>query len=294
MSQPFDREALWAKAKVFINRAFDSSEAGDFPQAAMWAALALELLGKSALSRVNPCLIADPNDDGLSLMIAAGLSHDHSRAKSIPAKAVMSRCERAFQPFSSKEAARITQARNEELHSGLLPFDGIADQKGWWQRYWVQAEILIEAQGETTTSFVGSKRATIVQDHLDANAEYVKRQTALMITKAATHWASISQNPSPRGLRRLTLLAEFSADQTCPACKQQGLLQGDDVAHSDVDFDPEGPGGSEQLDVYSDSFECPSCGLFLVGQQYLTEAGLPDTFAAEREYEPDFDEYGND
>jgi hypothetical protein len=102
MPSPFNRDDIWAKAKNFINRSFDARDDGDFATAAMWAAFALELLGKAALSHKNPCLIADPSDDGRSLMVAAGLSNDFTRAKSVPAKAVFSRCKAAFPPVQRR------------------------------------------------------------------------------------------------------------------------------------------------------------------------------------------------
>ena len=181
---PFEHEALWDKAKNFINRSFDCLENDDFPTAATWASLALELLGKSALAHRNPCLVADPSDDGLSLLIAAGLSEDISRAKSIPAKAVFSRCERAFRPFSASEAGRIAQSRNEELHSGLLPFETVADRESWWQRYWTQAAILIDAQDQTVEALVGGARQKQVRDHLARSAEHVSTWTLARIEEA--------------------------------------------------------------------------------------------------------------
>lgn len=99
MTRPCDRVGLWMKSKAFTNRSFAARDADDFEQAALWAAHALELLGKAALAKTSPLLIADPQDDGRSLLIAAGLSSDVSRFKSVPAKAVFSRCARAFPGF---------------------------------------------------------------------------------------------------------------------------------------------------------------------------------------------------
>ncbi len=104
MTAPYDYDGLWIKAKLFINRSFSASDAGNFDEAGLWASFALELLGKGALAKVNPLLIADPSDDGKSLLIAAGVSKDFKGFKSIQAKAVFSRCARAFPPFNADEA----------------------------------------------------------------------------------------------------------------------------------------------------------------------------------------------
>ena len=81
---PYDSEGLWLKARLFINRAMDDST--EFEEAAFWACCALELLGKSALSRVSPLLIALPTDDGNSLLIASGAVEDADSFVTVQAK----------------------------------------------------------------------------------------------------------------------------------------------------------------------------------------------------------------
>ena len=122
MSLPYDSEAVWIKAKNFINRSFDALDDDDFPRAALWAANSLELLAGSTLCQVNPLLVADPSDNGRSLMLAAGLPEDTTKYRSIPAKALFSRCARAFSPFNFEEAMKIAAQRNAELHSGATPY----------------------------------------------------------------------------------------------------------------------------------------------------------------------------
>jgi hypothetical protein len=53
---PYDHEALWSKAQVFLNRAMDPEPGRSFDEQALWASAALELLGKAALARVSPLL----------------------------------------------------------------------------------------------------------------------------------------------------------------------------------------------------------------------------------------------
>jgi hypothetical protein len=54
-TRSFDYDAIWLKAITFINRALDDTD--DFEERAFWAACSLELLGKAALTKVNPALI---------------------------------------------------------------------------------------------------------------------------------------------------------------------------------------------------------------------------------------------
>lgn len=44
MTTPYDPEAFWIKAKLFLNHAMDSDGPRTFDEQALWASLALELL----------------------------------------------------------------------------------------------------------------------------------------------------------------------------------------------------------------------------------------------------------
>lgn len=295
---PCDRDGLWMKAKAHINRSFAARDADDFEQAALWAASALELLGKAALAKVSPLLVADPTDDGRSLLIAAGLSSDMSRFKSIPAKAVFSRCARAFRPFDEKDAGRIAAQRNEELHSALTPFTGI-DEEAWWDRYWSQAVILVHAQDETLADFVGSDKEGVVEGHLARNVTNTSRRVQAMIDRASQRYAlAIASEDGRREIstlvERLKFEFEFTSSVECPACENSAHLFGDDVLESEVEEDYDEGTAVELLEVSADFFECEACGLRLDGPSYVSEAGLPESFETERDYEPVYDDYGND
>ncbi|MYS85232.1 hypothetical protein [Embleya scabrispora] len=135
MSAPFDHEALWMKAKLFLNRAMDDDDSRGFDEHALWAALALELLAKAALARVSPLLIAEPNEEGSNLLIASGLVKGDAKFTSVRAKTLMARCHRAFKPFDQSEAMKIINGRNEYLHSSGTGFMAIPAHL-WWPRYW--------------------------------------------------------------------------------------------------------------------------------------------------------------
>ena len=298
MTTPYDRHGLWMKAKSQINRSFAAVEEGDFEHAALWAAAALELLGKSALANVNPLLIADPQDDGRSLLIAAGLSNDVARFKSIPAKAIFGRCARAFPPFSAQEARLIADQRNSELHSASSPFAGL-DQDAWWERYWFQAVLLVLAQDQTLEDFVGSSREALVEEHLARNRANVAARVESSVNRAVHRFTVAASSADARAeiaklASRTTYLLDYQTPTNCPACKETGQLLGDFVTESEVIYDHDDGTAIELLTVQAEVFECDSCGLRLVGPEYLASAGLPDSFDEQTEYEPDWGDYGND
>jgi len=83
LTAPYDHQALWAKAKVFLNRAMDTAPSRSFDEQALWASAALELLGKAALARVSPLLIAEPTEDGVNVLIATGLIEGTAKFTSV-------------------------------------------------------------------------------------------------------------------------------------------------------------------------------------------------------------------
>lgn len=298
MVAPYDYKALWRKAELFINRAFDALDDGAFDVAALWAACSLELLGKAALAKLNPLLIADPTDDGKSLLIAAGVSQDESGFKSIPAKAVFSRCARAFPPFNAIEAGRIAVSRNEELHSGALPFTDLPEDL-WWQRFWAQAVLLVQAQDETLESFAGGSRVSVVEGHLAKNAENVRFRVESMIQRAVQRYELLSTSKLTTKVAAelaatTSVGLEYMTIAECPACRERGFLYGDYVAESEVEHDYEEGVAWEHLSVYAEVFTCDRCGLLLEGPEFVQAAGLPEAFELEREAEPVWDDYGND
>lgn len=102
MTTPYDHEAMWSKAKVFLNRAMDPGPDRSFDEQALWASAALELLGKAALARVSPLLIAEPTEDGANLLIATGLIEGTAQFTSVRASTILSgareRSDRSARP----------------------------------------------------------------------------------------------------------------------------------------------------------------------------------------------------
>ncbi len=152
MTSPFIEEALWLKARLFINRAMDSDENRNFDEQVLWASLALELLAKAALARVSPLLIALPNEEGTNLLIASGLVEGEATFHSAPAKTIFTRCAKAFRPFSLREATAIAAGRNDYLHGGTATVTALPPA-AWWPRFWAQVDILLTAQDKGVDDF---------------------------------------------------------------------------------------------------------------------------------------------
>lgn len=293
MSDPFDPDALFVKSKLFINRALDARDRAEFDAAALWASLALEILAKWALASVNPCLVADPSDDGKSLLTAAGLSKNVAEFRTLPAKGAYSRCGRAFPGFNVREAERISGNRNDDVHSGSLPFAQL-DEDRWWEGFWPLIAVLLEAHGHSIYDLVDAKQAPIAENYIRRHAETVAQLTMSRIARAAANWAS---RGNKKRLGGFIVGSEFEGSTTCPACGNEGTLHGDSVESEDIQYpdDPEDYRPPMAILVVSvDTYMCTHCGLDLYGIDYVSAAGLPEKFETEIEYQGQWEEYNNE
>lgn len=305
VSAPYDHEALWLKAKLFLNKAMDDEEMRSFDERALWGSLALELLAKAALARQSPLLIAVPSEDGTNVLIALGLIGGKARFESVAAKTLYSRCEKAFKPFNKAEAEKITYARNEYLHGAAAGFTGIPEP-AWWPRYWALAVILVAACDREIDDLVGELRARVVSDHLEQNKKNVEHRTQMLLERARQRRAQFEAGTLPAKVagewqpgRSLTIALAHSQNEACPACGGQGVVEGDNVSDVDTQYeriDEDDYDVIVTLTVDSEYFSCEHCGLVLADYQVLGEAGIEDTFEAEGDSSDiQYDgEYGND
>lgn len=305
MTAPYDHEALWIKAKLFLNRAMDEAPNETFDESAFWASAALELLAKAALARVSPLLIAEPTEDGLNLLIAIGLVEGDARFTSVRAATLWKRCHKAFKPFSEAEAKLISAGRNEYLHGSGAGFDRIP-AKAWWPRYWAQAAILVSALDRELSDLVGQSREGVVEYHLAQNARNIENRLEMLIERAAQRVSQIKSGflsgrieKELNNPRLTTLGLRYSESEECPACGAVGTLEGEEIVDTRYERERVADDAYElvvTLTIGSDYFGCDACRLVLDGYALIVAAKLPETFEAQGDssdlnFEP---EYGND
>lgn len=297
MTAPYDYEALWLKAKLFLNRAMDERDPRPFDEQALWASLALELLAKAALARVSPLLIADPRQDSTSLLAASGLIEANARFSTISTTLLYERCRHAYIPFNDKEATRISQARNEYLHGSTPGFTHLPP-KDWWSRYWAQAVTLITALDREPYDLVGLDRAHIVDEHLEQNKKNVEHHTQMRIERAKRRLAQWKAGNLPAkvaaqwmpGPPLLHDLPYLSAAE-CPACGAEGIVQGEHIEKRTPQYvsGTDDVGARWEVEVFADVivtsavFHCGNCNLPLDDHAFVTQAGLPANFEAHAE-----------
>lgn len=303
MSSSYDHEALWLKAKLFLNWALEEGEHRTFDERALWASMALELLGKAALSKISPLLIAVPTEEGANILVAAGLISGDARFESFKASTLFKRCARAYKPFNDAHALAIAQARNHFLHGGEAALTKMPPE-AWWPRYWALAIILVHAQDRDIDDLVGATQARVVEGHLATNAKNIEHRTEMLIARARQRLAQYEA-----GTFTATQAAEwnrpvpvaglgYDAAARCPACDADGTLEGENVTHHEITAERV---GDDDFDVWvdvtvdADYFGCNNCKLVLDSYELLQQAGLDTSFEAVGDVS-DFaePEYGND
>lgn len=304
MVTPYDHDALWMKAKLFINRSMDIESRRSFDEQAFWSAAALELLGKAALARVSPLLIAEPTEEGVNILIAAGLIDGTSKFTSVTASTIFKRCARAFKPFNAADAQRYADARNEYLHGASIATVALPAE-GWWPRYWSLASILVTALDRTLVDLVGSSRSEIVESYLAKNTKDIIHRTEALINRAQQRLIQQrSGNLTARVQQEWSLPTELSAGlqyrdfAACPACESPGMLEGEDSSDATYEYAPDEETGAERCwlvaKVPSEYFSCPTCRLVLDRPELVQQAGLPESFETEDDDFPTEPDYGND
>ena len=304
MNDTYDSDALWLKARLFINHAMDEAEPRTFDERALWASLALELLGKAALARVNPLLIATPNEEGSHLLAASGLTSGDGPGMTVSASTVFKRCGRAFRPFNVSEAVGIASQRNAYLHSGAPAFTPVPES-AFWPAFWRQAAILVLAQDRNTAEFVGSDRADSVEGHLARNQQHMQERLQALLGSAKQNLELIASGNAPDRIagvfrRNTDLRADLrhSTEALCPACGQEGTLEGDEEASHELRYEQVAEDDFDtyvDVRVWADYFSCQHCRLVLDKAELIEAAGLDAEFDVEGNPADYVEaEYGND
>lgn len=166
--------------------------------------------------------------------------------------------------------------------------------------------MLIAALDKDVEDLVGTDRETVVTDHLAQNARNVEHRNETLIERARQRLAQYREGTLPAkvaaewnpGLDHSAWLPHQQIE-ACPACAANGLLEGDEVSNTEVDweqineddFDP-----IVTLTIDASYFSCITCQLVLNGYELIEQAGLPTTFDVAGDKDDAYTEpdYGND
>jgi len=301
-------EALHAKSKVYMGRAMTRKVAGDLDEYQLWASLALELLGKAALSKQHPCLIVDPQH-APSMFVAAGFNIT-TDVKTITAKTLFERLTHLVPRFDKvvqKFCMDIAERRNAELHSADLPFKTMR-LDAWEERYWHACDAILRHMNTSLEDWIGAADAAAPRQLLAEAAAALTAAVKLRIESHRNAFQDLKKAEreklhSDAELREPDKQAALFPNrydeiwvEACPACACRGFVTGEQTGE-DITKEADEYAIWEIVDreFVGEEFKCPTCNLVLTGSDELNSGGIEyihtDQQEREMDYEPD---YGND
>jgi hypothetical protein len=275
----WSKDALLAKGQLYVEQM--QAFAHDDWRFVLWSTLALELLARATLAHISPTLLADPKDWNNTLH-ALGMAPKAAKfvPRSVDISQVIVRLQEIVPGFTP-EIGGFAQAhisrRNEELHSGSSPLDGLKSSS-WLPLYYRTCQVLLTSIGETLENFVGQRTAQIAIEMIAASLDDSAKAVAKAIGAHGAVWGA------KEAAERLLLARQASIWATkqtghrvkCPACGCDALLSG-----APIDAPIRTIDGDEITEVQQklpSKFECIACGIKISGLPQLAACGFGDAF----------------
>ena len=302
-------EALFEKSKLYIRKALVRKVGDELDEYQLWASLALEFLGKSALASHHPSLVADPNHYQ-SMFAASGINLS-TDVKMIAAKTLYTRLRHLIPRFDEKNKKfcdQIALRRNAELHSGATPLNAMS-LDAWEGYFWYACETILIYMKSDIERWLGTVDSTAPKAIVEASKSARRQSVKLRVERHRENFASMKKSDMDAALseadtkesfqyRNLFIrLLEEEWPLECPACHGKAFLAGIQIGEDVIDTQPDGYTVWETVEkvLAAEEFKCPVCKLALDGTEELGYAGIniDHTLSVEREmeFEPD---YGND
>lgn len=280
------------------------------PEYAFQLSLCMEFLGRAALAKKSPALLADPQaGGGDSLIEALGLG-TAELPRSIQAKTVWLRCERlvtGFSPDDRKFCESLAEKRNEEIHSGEAAYVNYSADS-WQPRFFRASKILLASLERSLDDAFGPEPAAAAEAMIVGLGEDVAAAVAAAIATARGTWEALDDDTCKLLRERnsvIPLRHESEDTRVCPSCGERGVIGGLKSHISTPTFDDDTITVTRTFTPTR--FACRCCQLKLAGHAQMKAAGLGMPYTevdktdvvehyAER-FEEHFDEgpdYGND
>ena len=278
----WSEKEYWSKGQLYVRRA--QSVGADDGLYAFWLSLAMEFVARAALSKVSPVLNADPKQIE-NIYYALGLE-GVGRPRTVPLHSVFLRCLRVVDGFDEshrKFCDYLGLQRNDELHTGRLPFEDLKLQD-WLGNYYEVMDILCRHLDMTLGDLLGPDEAEAAQELLKASEEglrdSVKRAIAahrrVFDGKPEEEREQIQRNSAVNALVA-KVPGDLSTEAACPACSSSNaVVAGRQIRKSTPYYD--GDNILEEITGLSEYFECFACGLRLPSASHLRWSGVEPQF----------------
>lgn len=283
---PWSAEALLVKSQRYAEQMH--TYVHDDWKFILWSTLALELLARAALSHISPTLLADSKDWN---NILYSLEREPKVAKfaprSIDISAVFLRLQGLvddFTPELTGFSVTHLSRRNDELHSGATPLDGISASV-WLPMFYRACEVLLKSMDEDLDYYLGDVRAAAAQTMIAASLDESAKAIGKAIHGSTKHWEEMDKEVRDQlKLQAIAWATKHVGHRIeCPACKCAAIVTGSPIAAPTRSIEED-----EITDVQEylpSRFECIACGLKMAGLPHLAAAGIGDPFKATFTYD---------
>ena len=225
-------------------------------------------------------------DEVDSLLFALGLDVS-KQPRSIPAHSVYARLQRIVPGFGKAErelCEYLSILRNEELHTGGLPFETLKEVD-WIGRYYAVCELLCNFLGRELSDYLGDDKAKSAGLLIQATTENIKKSVLDTIADRRRWFEQQTQEKQQELSARAELItkvspAENSTARNCPACARPGILQGTLIMEHAPRYDDGQLLVNQEL--LATTFSCSSCELDLSTLGEIVHAGIEPRFAKDR------------
>lgn len=287
---------LFQKSIIYIEKAITSRDEGNYDEFQLWASISLELLGKATLASIHPSLVVDPNSPK-GLLVACGYIESDD-FKTITAKTLYDRLSTwlkitRFDNKTKDFCMTLSNRRNAELHSGLIPFEGI-NIEGWTPKFWDVCKILLEFQDKSLSDFIGHQEAKNAEFIINDHTQTLQKTIESRIDRHKLIYLNKYSNHSPQEIA--FDLEPWEGIVDCPSCGNSWIAEGEMVDSEFIEYDSDDPWIANFKETYDiTEFRCLYCDLKLNGYDEVEFSGMDTYFTKMVQSEPDYEpDYGND
>lgn len=179
-------------------------------QFGLWSSLVLEQLCRAVVANVSPALLADKSNWN-NLYFALGHTPTATKfvPKSITTAEVLDRLETVcpnFTPEMKTFCLKHTAARNEELHTGGMPFEGIGTAS-WLPQFYSACETLLKAVDRNLGDLFGADTAKVAKQMIDALADETGKVAKKTVAYYKKAWANVDAEEQETLVEQATVWA---------------------------------------------------------------------------------------
>ena len=278
--------ALARSSRRFVDRAFACHEESDWEGFIVHAGIAIELLAKAVLAKLNPLLIADTRNEKSLVTLARSGAHDTipSSVRTIDAETALRRAREIGVPLNrfENDIRALREARNQIVHSGNHDQDVV--ERGF--DGWIRSMVALCEHAGYKMYLVFGANSHLIEIQMKEYASSLEALWKLRRTAAEARWQyEISIATTTEIERRSALLqAELESanaiDPTvqwapCAVCGLPAYLSGE--FEPEPDFDVEGDEvfvTGFYYEFIPTSLHCQTCGLNLDSRGLVEQSAV--------------------